>query len=171
MELQSIKSLIFEIRGQKEMLDFHLATLYDVHTKRLNLAVKRNLLRFPTDFMFQLTKEEWDDLRFQFETPKGRGGHRYLPHAFTEQGVAMLSSVLRSEKAVSVNINIIRTFVFIREYALSHKDLTAKLREMETKYDRQFRDIYEAIKFLVDKDKMITSQRKRRPIGFERNKT
>ncbi|MCD4697851.1 MAG: ORF6N domain-containing protein, partial [Bacteroidales bacterium] len=144
MQLQTIQNKIYEVRGQKIMLDFDLAELYEVQTKNLNLAVKRNIKRFPNDFMFQLTKNEWDALRLQIETSKGRGGTRYLPYAFTEQGLAMLSGVLNSNKAIDVNITIMRAFVFIRQYALTHKDLTDKLKELESKYNKQFKDVYEA---------------------------
>ena len=170
MQLQVIRQKIYEIRGQKVMLDFDLAELYETPTKSLNLAVKRNLKRFPEDFMFQLTKQEWESLRFQIETSK-RGGRRYLPYSFTEQGVAMLSSVLNSEKAVEVNIGIMRAFVFIRQYALTHKDLTDKLKKMERKYNRQFSDVYEAINYLLDKDKKKEKQaaefRERKRIGYK----
>jgi hypothetical protein len=103
---QRIETKIYEVRGQKVILDFDLADLYEVQTKNLNLAVKRNIKRFPQDFMFQLTKTEWDGLRLQIETSKSRGGTRYLPNAFTEQGLAMLSGVLNSDKAINVNIAI-----------------------------------------------------------------
>jgi len=149
------------------MLDFHLAILYGVETKSLNLAVKRNIKRFPLDFMFRLTKLEWESLRLQIETSNKRGGTRYLPHAFTEQGVSMLSSVLRSEKAIKVNIGIMRAFVFIRQYALSHKELTNKLKALETKYDKQFKDVFDAINFLIQKDKIETDQKSRKRIGFK----
>ena len=169
MQLQVIQSKIYEVRGHKVMLDFHLAELYEVQTKNLNLAVKRNLKRFPKDFMFQLTKPEWESLRLQIETSKGRGGTRYLPYAFTEQGLAMLSGVLNSDKAIQVNIMIMRAFVFIRQYALSHKDLTDKLKELENKYNKQFKDVYEAINYLLQKDKQETEQKQRNKIGFKRN--
>ena len=117
--------------------------------------------------MFQLTKEEFEILRSQFVISKvGSGGHRYLPFAFTEQGVAMLSSVLRSKKAIQVNIAIMRAFVFIRQYALTHQDLTERLKELEVKYDRQFKDVYDAINYLMQKDKQEVTQQKRRKIGF-----
>lgn len=149
------------------MLDHDLAELYEVQTKNLNLAVKRNLKRFPGDFMFQLTKTEWESLRFQFATSKSRGGTRYLPYAFTEQGVSMLSGILTSDKAIDVNISIMRAFVFIRQYALSHKDLTLKLQELESKYDKQFKDVYEAITFLLQKDMQDTEQEQRKRIGYK----
>jgi hypothetical protein len=183
MQIQIIHNKIYELRGQKIMLDFDLAELYDVQTKNLNLAVKRNIKRFPQDFMFQLTKTEWEALRLQIETfeindplrlqnetlKKGRGKHiKYLPNAFTEQGLAMLSGILNSDKAISVNIAIMRAFVFIRQYALTNKDLTEKLKELETKYNKQFEDVYEALKFLLQKDKQITEQTKRKTIGFKK---
>jgi len=158
-----IERRILLIRGQKVMLDSDLAALYGVETKALNRAVKRNLERFPDDFMFQLTPEEAECLRCQNGTSNGdpglrsqsvtssgkRGGRRYLPHAFTEQGVAMLSSVLRSERAVMVNIAIMRAFVKLREMLATHKDLARKLKEMERKYDVQFRVVFEAIRQLM----------------------
>jgi hypothetical protein len=167
MQLQTIQTKIYELRGQKVMLDFDLAELYEVQTKSLNLAVKRNLKRFPADFMFQISKSEWDSLRFHFETSKSRGGTRYLPYAFTEQGLAMLSGILNSDKAIEVNIAIMRAFVFIRQYALSHKDLTDKLKELESKYDKQFGDVYEAMNYLLQKDNQETEQKQRKRIGFK----
>jgi hypothetical protein len=147
---ERIERRILVIRGQKVMLDADLAELYGVPTKSLNLAVRRNRNRFPEDFMFQLSREEADALRFQIETSKrGRGGRRYLPHAFTEQGVAMLSSVLRSERAVQVNIAIMRAFVTLREMLASHADLSRKLEEMEKKYDAQFKVVFDAIRELM----------------------
>lgn len=147
------------------MLDRDLAKLYDVPTKSLNLSVKRNLARFPKDFMFQLSKSEFESLRFQFETSK-RGGTRYLPYAFTELGVAMLSSVLGSENAIQINISIMRAFSFVRKYALSHKELTDKLKELESKYNKKFKDVYEALNYLLKKDKQKIEQSQRKGIGF-----
>ena len=149
------------------MLDFDLAELYETETKYLKRAVRANIRRFPTDFMFELSKIEWETLRCNFSTSNKRGGTRYLPFAFTEQGVSMLSSVLGSEKAIDVNIAIMRAFVFMRQYALTHKDLTEKLREIETKYDKQFKDVYDAINFLLQKDKQQTAQQSRKRIGFK----
>lgn len=169
MELQTIQNRIYEIRGQKVILDFDLAILYETETKRLKEAVKRNMSRFPSDFMFELSKVEFESLRTQFATSK-RGGIRYAPYAFTEQGIAMLSSVLKSDKAIQVNISIMRAFVFIRQYALSHKDLTEKLKELETKYNKQFKDVYEAINYLLQKDKQVTEQKERKRIGFKTGK-
>jgi hypothetical protein len=161
MELQLIQNKIYEIRGHKIMLDFDLAELYEVQTKALNLAVKRNYQRFPSDFMFQLSSVEWNSLRLQIETSK-RGGRRYLPYAFTEQGLAMLSGILNSEKAINVNINIMRAFVMVRQYALTYKELTIKLKEIEGK----FTDVYEAINYLLNKDKQLIEQNQRKRIGF-----
>ncbi len=122
MELQVIQNKIYEVRGQKIMLDFDLAELYEVATKALNQAVKRNLQRFPIDFMFRLTKEEWETLRSQFVTAySGKRNVSATPYAFTEQGLAMLSDILNSEKAINVNIAIMRAFVMIRQYALTYK--------------------------------------------------
>jgi hypothetical protein len=166
MHLQVIQKRIYEIRGQKAMLDYDLAELYETETKYLKRAVKQNILRFPDDFMFQLSNDEWESLRCNFSTSK-RGGTRYLPFAFTEQGVAMLSGVLKSTKAIEVNISIMRAFVFIRQYALTHKDLTEKLHELESKYNQKFSDVYEAINYLLDKDKKEIAQQKRRKIGFK----
>jgi len=132
------------------MLDRDLAALYCVETKTLNRAVKRNLKRFPSDFMFQLTVEEADGLRYQFGTSKkGRGGRRYLPYVFTEQGVAMLSSVLNSERAIQVNIEIMRAFVKLRQMLASNSELSRHLDELESKYDRQFKVVFDAIRQLM----------------------
>ncbi|NQT77826.1 MAG: ORF6N domain-containing protein [Bacteroidetes bacterium] len=168
MQVRKIETKIHEVRGQRVMLDFDLAELYEVQTKNLNLAVKRNIKRFPKDFMFQLTKHEWDALRLQIETSKNRGGTRYLPYAFSEQGLAMLSGVLNSNKAIDVNIAIMRAFVFLRQYALSHKDLTDKLKKLESKYNKQFKDVYEAINYLLQKDKQETEQQERKRIGYSK---
>lgn len=172
MQLQTIQSKIYEIRGQKVMLDFDLAELYEVETRVLKQAVRRNNDRFPGDFMFELTWDELNSLRSQIVilNEKGRGKHsKYLPFAFTEQGVAMLSSVLKSKKAIQVNISIMRAFVFIRQYALSHKDLTDKLKKLETKYDRQFKDVFEAINYLLQKDHQDAGQKNRKRIGFKKD--
>ena len=148
--IERIERSILLVRGHKVMLDSDLAELYGVTTKRLNEKVRRNLSRFPEDFMFQLTDSETDLLRSQFATSKkGRGGRRYLPYAFTEQGVAMLSSVLNSERAIKVNIEIMRTFVRLRRILASHADLARKLEELEKKYDAQFKLVFDAIRQLM----------------------
>jgi len=157
-----IEKKIYFIRGQRVMLDEDLAVLYEVHTHRLNEQVKRNSSRFPEDFMFQLTQEERDSLSSQIvSSKKKRGGRRYLPYAFTEHGVAMLSSVLRSEKAILVNIEIMRTFSRIRHFIASHKDLAQKLEELERKYDEQFRVVFDVIRQL-----MSSADPPKRRIGF-----
>ena len=135
MQLKFIQDKIYEIRDRKVMLDKDLAFLYEVPTKSLNLSVKRNTERFPGDFMFRITKTEYDNLRFQIETSK-RGGTRYMPYAFTELGVAMLSSILNSKKAIQVNIAIMRAFVFLRETSLQQKELTEKIALLEHKYNK-----------------------------------
>lgn len=168
MELQKIQTKIYEVRGQKVMLDFDLADMYEVENRALKQAVKRNLDRFPADFMFQLSKNEWQELITNCDNlPEGVKFSPATPFAFTEQGVAMLSSVLKSKKALQVNIAIMRAFVFMRQYALNHKDLTDKLKELETKYDKQFKDVYEAINYLVKKDKLQTAQKERKRIGYK----
>jgi hypothetical protein len=157
------KSILF-IRNQKVILDADLAELYGVETRVLIQAVMRNSERFPGDFMFQLNKEEADFLRSQIVTlKKGRGQHsKYLPYAFTEQGVAMLSSVLRSRRAVQVNIEIMRAFIRLRQLLSSHTDLARKLNTLEKKYDAQFREVFDAIREL-----MAPPAPKRRQIGFK----
>ncbi|MGH2612097.1 MAG: ORF6N domain-containing protein [Rhabdochlamydiaceae bacterium] len=168
MELQTIQSKIYEIRGQKVMLDFDLAALYEVETRALNQAVQRNLDRFPEDFMFHLTVKEWDHLKSQFVTSSW-GGRRKLPSVFTEHGVTMLASVLKSKKAIEINIQVVRAFILLRQYALSHKDLTDKLKKLERKYNKQFKDVYEALNYLLNKDKQEKEQRERQRIGFKTN--
>lgn len=159
-----IERRIYIVRGLKVMLDSDLAELYQVETKNLNKAVKRNIARFPGDFMFQLTEEEWNLLRFQTGTSNtDRGGRRYMPYVFTEQGVAMLSSVLNSERSVQVNIAIMRAFVQLREIAVSHKDLLQKVNEMEKKYDENFRVVFAALKRLMEPQPLPLKRR----IGFK----
>jgi hypothetical protein len=168
MELGLIQNKIFEIRGHKVMLDFDLAVLYETETKRLKEAVKRNANRFPSDFMFEITREEYNFLRTQFATlEKGKGRYsKYLPYAFTEQGVAMLSTVLKSNKAIEVNIAVMRAFVFMRQYALTHKDLTEKLNELEKTYNKQFADVYEALNYLINKDNQEEKPKTTKRIGY-----
>jgi ORF6N domain len=149
LAIERIERAILLVRGQKVMLGRDLAALYGVTTGNLNKAVQRNLARFPADFMFQITPDEAASLSFQFGSLK-RGAHfKYLPYAFTEQGVAMLSSVLRSPRAVQVNIAIMRAFVRLRELLLSNADLARKLAELEAKYDSQFKVVFEAIRQLM----------------------
>ena len=182
MKLQVIETKIYDLRGQKVMLDFDLAELYGVGTKVLNQTVKRNTRRFPIDFMFRLTRKEWDAMRSQTVTASNESKTKRLqtvtasqkkrnvsvtPFAFTEQGLAMLSGVLNSQKAIKVNIAIMRAFVFIRQYALTHKDLTEKLKTLETKYDKQFSDVYEALNYLMENDKQAVEHKERKRIGYK----
>ncbi|MDD2811598.1 ORF6N domain-containing protein [Rhodoferax sp.] len=173
---ENLAKLVFIVRGEKVLLDADLADLYDVATKVLNQAVKRNLDRFPADFMFQLTPEEWEGMRSQIVTScpssspmksqtvtASRRKLSAIPYAFTEQGVAMLSSVLRSQRAVEVNIAIMRTFVQLRRLMDSNRDLRLRIEAMETRYDEQFSQVFEAIKQLITEDK---TRKAKRPIGF-----
>jgi ORF6N domain len=181
MSLQVIHSKIFEIRGQKVMLDFDLAILYEVETKVLNQSVKRNTDKFPEDFMFRLTKNEWDSLRSQIVTlEEGKGKYpKYLPYAFTEHGVTMLASVLKSKKAIDMNIAIVRAFTAMRHFANSHKDLFEQIsdlrKEIETRlgeHDTQLAAIYDALENMLDKkeeEKEIKQKWKERErIGFKK---
>src|SRR5438034_6097846 len=161
-----IQQHILLIRGQKVMLDSDLAELYEVRTRALNQAVKRNIGRFPADFMFQLNYQEVRISRSQIVTLKRGQNIKYLPHAFTEQGVAMLSSVLRSERAIQVNVEIMRTFVRLREMIASHKDLARRLSEVEMKYDAQFKSVFDAIRQLMTPD-----EPPRPRIGFRREES
>lgn len=160
-DLILVKNMIYEIRGQKVMIDFELADLYEVETRYLNKAVKRNIERFPSDFRFQLTKEEWEvlNLKFQFGTSKW-GGTRKLPYVFTEQGVAMLSGVLKSKRAIEVNVNIMRTFVKLREWTLDSKEFGKRLLDLENYFiehckdnEKDIKKIYEALDLLIDRTK------------------
>ena len=168
MELQTLRSKIYEIRQQQVLLDFDLSELYETETRALKQAVNRNIERFPEDFMFQLSKLEWQELITNCDNlPPTAKFSPSKPFAFTEQGVAMLSSVLKSKKAIEVNISIMRAFVLIRQYALSHKDLTDKLNELEIKFDQQFSDVYKALTFLMERDKVNFEQEKRTKIGYK----
>lgn len=159
-----IEQKIILIRGHKVILDADLAELYGVESKILNQAVKRHIKRFPVDFMFQLTNQELINLRSQSVTSSQWGGRRYAPYAFTEQGVAMLSSVLNSDRAIEVNILIMRSFVKLREMISTHKDLAKKLEDLEKKYDSQFKMVFDAIRQLMTPPE----SKKKRAIGFGR---
>ena len=159
---QIIERKILLIRGQKVMLDTDLAALYRVETRALVQAVSRNRGRFPSDYMFRLNAAEFDRLRSQIVISNARGGRRHRPYAFTEQGVAMLSSVLRSDRAVRANIAIMRAFVRLRELLITHERLAAKLEALERKYDGQFRVVFEAIRELMGPSPVAA----RRQIGF-----
>jgi len=151
MELQLIQNKIFIIRGYRVMLDFQLAELYEVETRMLNQAVKRNINRFPNDFMIQLSTEEWGILKSQFVISKTekRGGTQKLPYTFTEQGVAMLSSVLKSKKAIDVNIAIMRAFVMLRQHLADYQDLKNEIETLEKEMNRKFKDINDALHYLL----------------------
>ncbi|WP_306540960.1 ORF6N domain-containing protein [Dysgonomonas sp.] len=167
MELQIIQNKIFEIRGMRIMLDFDLAELYQVETKNLKRAVKRNIERFPDDFMFELTANEWEILRCNFGTSSW-GGTRYMPFAFTEQGIAQLSSVLNSPLAIQVNISIIRAFVTLRKYALGYAELNQKLETFMLETNMQFNEIYQALTELASTREQDDKPRKR--VGYIQNK-
>ena len=162
MEIEVIQTKIFEIRGCKVMLDFDLADLYEVENKRLKASVRRNINRFPEDFMFELTEKEFANLRTKFSS-SSYGGIRYMPFAFTEQGIAMLSSVLKSDKAIEINISIMRTFVAIRQFALNYTELQKRINEIEG----QFPEIYNVLNYLVEKDtnEEVTERNK---IGYKK---
>lgn len=161
-----IEHLVYFVKGEKVMLDTDLAAIYGVETKLLNRAVKRNLDRFPKDFMFQLTQEEWDSLRFQIGTLKKagslrfqnntlessqRGKHRkYLPYVFTEHGAVMLASVLNSPQAIAASVQVVRVFIKLREILATHKQLAHKLQELEEKYDSQFSEVFTALRELMN---------------------
>lgn len=169
MQITTLQSKIYDIRGQKVILDFDLATLYEVETRILNQSVKRNIKRFPSDFMFQLTQDEWKSMSSQIVmTYPLKRPKTAFPYAFTEQGVAMLSGILNSDVAVNVNIAIMRTFVLMRKYALEHKEFNEKLLEIETKYDKKFSDVYEALNYLIKKDEKETVQKERKQIGYNK---
>jgi hypothetical protein len=159
--VERIERTILVLRGHKVLLDVDLAAMYGVEAKALNQAVKRNLDRFPEDFMFQLTEEETEILRSQIVTSRSWGGRRYLPYAFTEQGVAMLSSVLHSPRAVQVNIEIMRAFVRLRQMLQQNTELARKLATLEKKYDAQFKVVFDAIREL-----MTPPVKPKRRIGF-----
>ena len=182
--IQSIQNRIYEISGERVMLDRDLATLYETETKRLKEAVNRNIKRFPKDFMFQLTKEEWEGLRFQFETlektdnplrtqiaTSNRGGTRYLPYVFTEQGVAMLSGILNSERAINMNIAIMRAFVEVRRVLLTQNDLKEQMKELKERiggHDAQLNQIYDALENLLDEKAAQRKWDERARIGFKK---
>lgn len=197
--IRSIQNRIYEIRGERVMLDKDLAKLYEIETKFLNLAVKRNIKRFPKDFMFQLTVTEWEDLRLQIETleasdsssskivtlktdnslrlqnatlKKGRGQHtKYYPYVFTEQGVAMLSGVVNSDKAIAMNIAIMRAFVDIRKMLLQESDLKTQLKEIKERlgeHDVQLNQIYDAMENLLDEKAAQKKWDDRERIGFKK---
>ena len=168
MELTIIQNKIYEIRGFKIMLDFDLAELFEVETRVLNQAVKRNIDIFPEDFMFQLSRKEWESMSSQIVmTSLNKRPKTALPLAFTEHGVTMLANVLKSKKARQTSVNIVRAFIVLKRFALNYKDLTNKLKELENKYNKQFKDVYEAINYLLEKDKQEINQKERKRIGYK----
>lgn len=172
MDENVIHELIHEINGYKVMLDFDLAKLYGVTTKALNQAMKRNFERFPSDFSFQLTKEQWDSLRSQFVTlENGKGKHsKYLPYAFTEHGVTMLASILKSERAVKMNIAIVRAFIALRKISMHYNELAQKIKELEIRYNKQFSDVYDVLVAMQEDKKQADDFANRERIGFKVNK-
>lgn len=167
MKLELINQKIHQIRGQKVMLDYDLAALYGVETRALKQAVRRNMDRFPLDFMFRLNEVEIDEMVSHFVIPSKSQLGGASPFAFTEQGVAMLSSVLKSKTAIEINIQIMRAFVTIRQVALTNKELSERLSIIEKHYDKQFSDVYEAINFLLKKDKQNVQHENRPRIGYQ----
>ena len=168
MQLQKIQTKIYEIRGQKVLFDFDLAELYEVETRVLNQAVKRNLDIFPIDFMYQLTENEWEQMSSQIVmTSPNKRPKSALPFAFTEHGVTMLANVLKSKKARLTSIAIVRAFIALKRFISNYHELSEKLKDLESKYNMQFKDVYEAINYLLNKDKQETAQKERKKIGYK----
>ena len=168
MQLQVIQTKIYEVRGQKVMVDFDIAELYEVETRALNQAVKRNADIFPDDFMFQITAKEWETMSSQFVmTSASKRPKTALPLVFTEHGVTMLANVLKSKKARQTSIAIVRAFIGLKQFALTNTELNNKLKELENTYNKQFKDVYEAINYLLQKDKLETNQKERKKIGYK----
>ena len=167
MEVAVIQNLIYEIRGQKVMFDFDLARMYEVETRVLNQAIKRNIELFPKDFMFQLTKKEWNFMSSQIVmTYPEKRPKTALPLVFTEHGVTMLANVLKSKKARLMSVTVVRAFIALKEFALNYAELANKIKELEIKYDKNFADIYQAINYLIERDKKEIPQHDRRKIGY-----
>lgn len=170
MQLQVIQSKIYEVRGHKVMLDFDFAELYEVETRALNQAVKRNIDIFPDDFMFQLNQKEWESMLSQIVmTYPVKRPKTALPLAFTEHGVTMLANVLKSKKARQTSIAIVMAFIALKQFILNYKELAEKLNELESKYNKKFKDVYDAINYLLQKDKQEIEQKGRKQIGFKTN--
>jgi len=142
--------------------------MYQVETKYLKRTVRNNLKRFPPDFMFEITNDEWSSLRCNFSTSKKQGGIRYVPFAFTEQGVAMLSGLLNSDVAIEVNINIMRAFVLMRQFALTYQDLSEQLKDLENRHNQKFDDIEQVLKYLIQKDKKQIQEGERKQVGYKK---
>lgn len=163
MGLQVIQQKIFEIRGYRVMIDFHLAELYGIETKVLKRAVRRNIERFPSDFMFEMTKKEFDNLRSQFGTSNW-GGTRYMPYCFAQEGIAMLSAVLHSKTAIDMNIAIMRAFVAMRQMITGYEELLKRIEELEISTDEQFNELYKALTaLLADAEER---RKPRNPVGY-----
>jgi hypothetical protein len=168
MELAIINRKIYTVRSVKIMLDRDLAELYEVETRVLNQSVKRNKELFPSDFMFQLTKEEYENMSSQIVmTSKTKRPNSALPFAFTEHGVAMLSNVLKSIKARLISVEIVRAFIALKKFTLSNQELIIRLNEIEIKYNQKFSDIHQALNYLIQKDKKLITQKEREKIGFK----
>ena len=166
MQLQLIQKKIYELRGHKVMLDFDLAVLYEVETRALKQAVRRNITRFPGDFMFELTEKEIEILTSQ-NVMSSWGGRRHHPFVFTEQGVSMLSSVLKSKTAIEVNISIMRAFVLTRQFLSNYEDLKKQISILEKDMNHKFKDVYEALNYLIQINKKETEQKERKRIGYK----
>jgi hypothetical protein len=167
MELTTIKNSIHEIRGKRVILDYELAKMYEVETKYLKRTVRNHLKRFPSDFMFELSTEEWQNLRCNFSTSSW-GGKRYLPFAFTEQGVAMLSGLLNSDLAIEMNIAIMRAFVMMRQWSLNYHELAERLEELERSHGQRFDGIEQVLNYFIQKDKQNAQQRQRKQVGYKK---
>ena len=168
MQLQVIQTKIYEVRGQKVMLDYDLAELYEVETRVLNQAVKRNIDIFPPDFMFQITINEWENMSSQFVmTSVNKRPKTALPNVFTEHGVTMLANILKSKKARQTSVAIVRAFIALKQFALTNTELSNKLKELENTYNKQFKDVYDAINYLLKKDKQEINQTERKQIGYK----
>ena len=165
MELTTIKNSIHEIRGKRVILDYELAKMYEVETKYLKRTVRNHLKRFPSDFMFELSAEEWQNLRCNFSTSSW-GGKRYLPFAFTEQGVAMLSGLLNSDLAIEMNIAIMRAFVLMREWAFTYQELAERIASLEKQHGKRFDDIEQVLNYLIKKEKQSMQQQERKQVGY-----
>jgi hypothetical protein len=167
MELTTIKNSIQEIRGKRVILDYELAKMYEVETRVLKQAVRRNIDRFPEDFMFELTEVEMKNLTSQF-VMSSWGGTRHGIFAFTEQGIAMLSSVLKSKLAIQINISIMRAFVMMRQWALTYHELTERLEELERSHGQRFDGIEQVLNYFIQKDKQSAQQNQRKQVGYKK---
>ena len=168
MNVQIIQKKIYEVRGHRVMLDFTLAELYEVETRALNQAVKRNIDIFPEDFMFQLTQKEWKMISSQIVmTSSSKRPKTALPFAFTEHGVTMLANVLKSKKARQTSVAIVRAFIALKQFVLNYSELAEKLKDLESKYNKQFKDVHEAINYLLQKNEEESNQKERKKIGYK----